>query len=299
MLDPQMTDPQLAETEAEYRQAVERGEHSRALELAMRINETLEPRHVEALYGIARAHLLLGRREEAYQWLDRAVEAGYWDVQRLREDEAFAGIRDEESFRAVARGAWVRGYIWMLEREERASFQKPREVLKVLSLKPGERVADVGSGSGYFTIPIAKEVGPTGTVWAIDVFQEMLDFLEKRVRVERLQNVRFLKVERDEPWFPERVDTILVIDTLHYVKDRAQFARKLREGLRPGGRVVVIDYTPKPFEERPWGPLPEQQVPRGDVDVSMMQAGLAPTCGFDFLPEQYFVIYRPVAERSS
>jgi ubiquinone/menaquinone biosynthesis C-methylase UbiE len=164
--------------------------------------------------------------------------------------------------------------------------------MKTLALKPGERVADIGAGSGYFTIPVARTVGPTGTVWAIDVIQEMLDYVEKRANAEQLQNVQLVEVPRDDPQLPPGgVDTVLMIDTLHYIKDRAGYAKKLRAGLAPGGRVVIIDYIPKPWSERPWGPTPEQQIPRETIDTEFAEAGLKPVRVHDFLPEQYFVEY--------
>jgi hypothetical protein len=87
------------------------------------------------------------------------------------------------------------------------------------------------------------------------------------------------------------VDTILMIDTLHYVKDRTAYAKKLIYGLAPGGRVVIIDYRPKPFEERPWGPPPQQQMSKEEVDADFAAAGLKVLRSHEFLPEQYFVEY--------
>jgi hypothetical protein len=89
------------------------------------------------------------------------------------------------------------------------------------------------------------------------------------------------------------VDTILMVDMLHYVKQRDAYVRKLREGLAAGGRVVVIDFVPKPVEERPWGPPPEQKMSREEVDAAMAEAGLIPSRVHPFLTEQFFVEYRP------
>ena len=94
-----------------------------------------------------------------------------------------------------------------------------------------------------------------------------------------------------------RVDTVMMVDTLHYVKDRVAYARTLRAALAPGGRVVVIDFRPKPLEERPWGPPPEQKMPVEEVDAAMAAAGLVRTAVHDFLTEQFFVEYR-AAERA-
>ena len=189
----------------------------------------------------------------------------------------------------------IKQYLAMLERPEREAFQKPGQVMAVLAFRPGERVADVGAGSGYFTIPVAKAVGPGGVVWAIDIRQPMLAYIANRLRNEKLTNVRLKLVGPDDPQLPpDGVDTILMVDVYHYIhfeKRGAEYATKLRPALARGGRVVIIDYTPKPFEERPWGPPPEQQMSRQTLDGYMAKAGLRPAKVHTFLPEQYFVEY--------
>jgi ubiquinone/menaquinone biosynthesis C-methylase UbiE len=165
--------------------------------------------------------------------------------------------------------------------------------MAALGLKKGERVADIGAGSGYFTIPVARAVGPEGAVWALDIEPFMVDYVEKRAREAGLKNVKPVLVQKDDPALPPGgVDTILMVDTYHYVRNRAEYAKKLRAGLAPGGRVVIIDYIPKTWEERPWGPLPHNQFPKETVDAEMAAAGLKPVKVHDFLTEQYFVEYR-------
>ncbi len=277
---------------AAFTAAEQGGDLSRALELAACMNELAEERHVEILYDLARLNGLQGNRAKAYEWLQRAADAGFWDALRMREDEAFATLREEALFRNTVRRAWANGYIAMLERPEREEFQRREQILAELAFREGERVADVGAGSGYFTIPVARAVGSTGTVIAADISQEMLDYLDKRVQAENLTNVQLLKVERDDPLLPPGgVDTILMVDTLHYVKNRGAYAKKLRAALAPGGRLVIIDYIPRSWEERPWGPPPEQQMSRETVDAEMAEGGLKQIKVYDFLPEQYFVVY--------
>jgi ubiquinone/menaquinone biosynthesis C-methylase UbiE len=212
-----------------------------------------------------------------------------WDV---RKDEAFAGFRDEDQFRTVTRAIWLKAYIHLLERRERDAYQKPEQVMQVLAFRPGERVADVGAGSGYFTVRVARAIGPSGIVWAVDIAQELLDYLGHRVKEEGLSNVRLVKVGPDDPQLPPAgVDTILMVDTLHYIKNRAAYAAKLSAALAPGGRVVVIDFIPKAPGERAWGPPPEQNMSREEVDVAMAAASLHPAKVHEFLPEHFFVEY--------
>jgi hypothetical protein len=105
-------------------------------------------------------------------------------------------------------------------------------------------------------------------------------------------NITLRKVTSDDPQLaPGSVDTILMIDAIHYVKDRTAYARKLVPGLAPGGRLVSIDYIPRSMSERPWGPPPEQQFPREQLDNEMAAAGFKVLAAYDFLPEQFFVIY--------
>jgi arsenite methyltransferase len=281
----------LQDLERQFSLARDSKDYDKALVIAEQISDSLFEKHVYALYNVAAMHCLLGHTEKAYVWLQRALDAGFWDQRGLLTDENFASIREEERFKTMVKKARIKQYIEMLERPEREEFQKPEQVMAALAFKPGERVADVGAGSGYFTIPVAKAVGPTGTVWAVDIRQEMLDYIAPRLETENLQNVKLVLAPKDDPTLPRgAVDTILMVDTWHYIRS-PEYAKKLRAALAPGGRVVIIDYKPKPWEERPWGPTPEQQTPREELDAHFAQAGLRPIKVHDFLPEQYFVEY--------
>ena len=210
----------------------------------------------------------------------------------MLEDDAFAEYRGEDLFRSLARKAWARGYVGLLERSNREDVQKSPQIMKALAFRPGERVADIGAGSGYFTFQVAEAVGPAGSVQALDVAPEMLEYLDMRVKARKASNVTCRKVASDDPQLaPGSVDTVLMIDAIHYVKDRTAYAKKLLPGLAPGGRLVIIDYIPKPMSERPWGPPPEQQFPRAQLDTEMAAAGFKVQAAYDFLPEQFFVVY--------
>jgi ubiquinone/menaquinone biosynthesis C-methylase UbiE len=291
--EEQATPERLAALRESYDAAVKDGRLDAAVKVAEEINWLVQEPHTAILLDIARLHARRGDKVKCFQTLQRLKNAGYWDVRTILQDADFAAYKQDPLFKELSRGIWANGYLLMLERDERRDFQKPEEVMKALALKAGERVADVGAGSGYFTVPVARAVGPTGRVLALDIRQEMLDFLDFRLRAEGLQNVELKKVEPDDPLLPKgAVETILMVDVLHYIKERTAYARKLREALAPGGRLVVIDYRPKPFEERPWGPPPEQQMSRESVDEDMAGAGFKPAEVFEFLPEQYFVVYR-------
>lgn len=285
-------EPDLATLRADFAKAVEAENYEAALAVAEETFWVTAAPHIETLYEIAAMHARLGRTEDAYEWMQKCLDAGFWDFRKLRGDEAFAELNKEDEFRKMARAAWVKQYIEMLERDEREEFQQPAKVMETLALKSGERVAEVGAGSGYFTVLVAEAVGSKGSVLATDIRQEMLDYLGNRLDEAGIENVKLALVPKDDPQLPAGgLDTILMVDVWHYIRD-AEYAKKLAAGLAPGGRLVVIDYRPRPWEERPWGPPPEQQTPREELDGHMAEAGLVPVRAHDFLSEQYFVEYQ-------
>jgi SAM-dependent methyltransferase len=291
-LGQQSSSPSLSTLKGQLEQAERAGDTAKALQLAGQIVEMTEPEHVEALYAAAQLHARAGHREQAYLLLARAIGAGFDDRGRLLEDDSFKEYRSEELFRSLARKAWARGYTGLLERPNREDVQKSPEIMKTLAFKPGERVADIGAGTGYFTFPVAKAVGPTGHVFALDIAPEMLEYLDMRVKAQKTTNITLRKVTSDDPQLaPGSVDTILMVDAIHYVKDRTSYAKKLLPGLAKDGRLVVIDYVPRSMSERPWGPPPEQQFPREQLDRELAEAGFKVLAAYDFLPEQFFVIY--------
>ena len=284
--------PGLERIRARLAAALGAADQPRARALIEELIDEVAPLHGELLFALAGLHARQGQIERAYLWLEYAADAGFWDLERLDKDPRFAALRDNERFRQIRRRIWAHGYIAMLERDERDDFQKPDQVIAALAFRAGERVAEIGAGSGYFTFRVARAVSPGGTVLALDATPEMLDYLARRMTSEGAENVTWRCVPRDDPELKaESVDTVLLIDTLHYIQDRRAYAEHLRAALRPGGRLAVIDYRPKPWAERPWGPPPEQQLPRDVIDRDFAAAGLALHQSFEFLPEQYFAVY--------
>jgi SAM-dependent methyltransferase len=207
-----------------------------------------------------------------------------------------ANTAGEEGFdgqhRHRASEEWQR-YQAALEDPDRASWQKPQAVIKALALRPGEHVADIGAGTGYFTVPIARAVGPRGRVYAVDVARQMIDYLADRMHRERIGNIVPILAPSNNPTLPASgVDTVLIVNTYHHLDDRASYLAHLDEALAPGGRIVIIDFVPKPREERGFGPPLGMQLSRETVDAELSQAGFVPARVHDFLPEQYFVEYR-------
>ena len=190
-------------------------------------------------------------------------------------------------------GRNIKDYIQRMESADRAAWQKPDEVIAALNIKPGERIADVGCGPGYFTLPLAEAVGPAGKVWAVDIQAEMLDRLREHIAERGVSNIEPQLVPENDPRLPPgQVDTVFIVNTYHHFSYRPVYVSKLRRALAPGGRIVILDFIPKSREQRGFGPRLEMQLDRATIDSEMAASGLQPTAVHRFLPEQYFVEYR-------
>ncbi len=186
----------------------------------------------------------------------------------------------------------VEAYIRHLESSDRDAWQRPDEVVAALKLYPDAWVADVGSGPGYFTRRLARAV-PEGVVFAVDVEPRQLDRLNEHLGNEGLRNVVPVLAPPEDPRLPPRLfDVILVVNTYHHFPQRVRYLERLRSALRPAGRLVVIDYHKR---DLPVGPPPDHKIDREVVIQEARQAGLTLTDAPDFLPYQYFLVFRPVA----
>jgi arsenite methyltransferase len=176
-----------------------------------------------------------------------------------------------------------------MERAQRDEWQKPDEVVKALDLKPGDVVADVGAGSGYFTRRLAKVVAPAGKVYAVDVAADILAYLKERAEREGLRNIVTIVSQPDDPMLPAKsVDLVFFCDTTHHIDHRVAFYRKLAPVVKAHGRMAIIDYPP----DSPHAPhQPEQLVPRSQVISEAEQAGFKFVKDFQFLPYHYFLMF--------
>jgi ubiquinone/menaquinone biosynthesis C-methylase UbiE len=130
-----------------------------------------------------------------------------------------------------------------LDRPEREKEEQPARLLEILKPKPGEVVADVGAGSGYYTFRFAERVGPTGKVLAVDIQSEMLDLIKKRMRERKLENVVPVLGTITDPKLPEGgVDTILLVDVYHEFDHPYEMTAAMVKGLKPGGRLVFVEF---------------------------------------------------------
>jgi len=171
---------------------------------------------------------------------------------------------------------------------ERDAWQKPHQVIRALALGPDAIVADIGAGTGYFAARLANML-PKGTVYAVDVEPAMVKYLGERAKREKLANLKPVAGAADDPRLPGKVDLVLLVDVYHHIEDRGRYFRSLAASLKPGGRVAVIDFR----LESPNGPPKEARIAPERVTAEMKGAGYALAEEHGFLPNQYFLVFRP------
>jgi predicted methyltransferase len=169
----------------------------------------------------------------------------------------------------------------------RDAWQRPADVIEAMKLGSGMAVADIGAGTGYFEPWLSRAVGPSGTVLALDVEADMVRYLGDRAAREHLANVRPARVPTADPKLPAGgMDRILVVDTWHHVPAREAYAAKLRDGLKPGGQVFIVDFK----LDAKQGPPPHHRLSPDQVARELEAGGLHAEPAATQLPEQYIVI---------
>ena len=164
-------------------------------------------------------------------------------------------------------------WVTTLEGPQRVAGLKIDEILAKLSLKPGMVIADIGAGSGLFSRPLAKAVAPKGRVYAVDIQQGLLDYIDKRDKEENIGNVRTVLGEFDDPKLPARdVDLAFINDVLHHIQNRATYLKALSTYVKPNGRIVIIEMN-KDDPNTPHKSQPELLVAREDIQKWMSDAG--------------------------
>jgi SAM-dependent methyltransferase len=180
----------------------------------------------------------------------------------------------------------VERYARMFDNPERDRWQKPAEVVRLLALAPGHTVVDLGAGTGYFLRHLAPAVQPGGRALGLDVEPNMVAHMQKRIARERIAGAEARVVAADDPDLaPASVDRILVVDTWHHLARRVDYARKLHQALRPGGFVLVVDFT---LETRR-GPPPAARLAPEIVAEELTRAGFDAEVVEESLPDQYVV----------
>ena len=172
---------------------------------------------------------------------------------------------------------------------ERDKWQKPHEVITALKLSPDQSVADIGAGTGYFAVRFAHML-PQGRVYGVDIEPDMVKYLGERAKKENLANLTAIAGAPDDARIPAPVDLVLLVDVYHHIDKRTEYFRKLRASLKPGGRIAVIDFR----MDAPTGPPKNARIAPDRVKTEMKNAGYVLDTEHSFLPNQYFLVFKPV-----
>ena len=177
----------------------------------------------------------------------------------------------------------------LLEAPDRDLWQRPDQVMDAMGIADASVVADIGAGSGWFTIRLARRVGPQGLVYAEDVQPEMINAITRRVQREGLTNVRAVRGQNSDPRLPPgSLDAVLLVDAYHEVEDRVTMLKNLARALKPQGRIGVVDFK---LDGTGPGPAPDERVSPDVVVKDAAKAGLRLVRQEPFLQYQYLLIF--------
>jgi ubiquinone/menaquinone biosynthesis C-methylase UbiE len=179
-------------------------------------------------------------------------------------------------------------YIKILEDPHRIERLKPADIVKTLNLHPGQMVADIGSGSGLFTRPLALAVQPGGHVYAVDIDPDLLRHVRKTSQAAGITNITTVLAPEDSPALAKAtLDAALICDTLHHIAKRPEYLANLRSFMKPGGRVAIIDFK----DEWPAG-HESMRFELEDLDRWTDAAGYTKVAEFDTVPGNFFRVYQ-------
>ena len=185
----------------------------------------------------------------------------------------------------------------LLEGPNRDAWQMPDQVMDALGIADGSRVADLGAGGGWFTVRLARRVGPNGVVYAEDIQAEMIESIARRVNREGLSNVRTILGSPDDARLPTALDAVLIVGTYPEVETPVALLRNVAAALAPNGRVGIVDFT---LEGGGPGPPLDERLGPDAVIADAVQAGLRLLSHEAFLPYQYLLVFiRADVETSS
>lgn len=184
-----------------------------------------------------------------------------------------------------------KSYIGALEDPKRDTYQKPQQVMMALGLRPGEVIADIGAGSGYFTFRLAHHVGDKGKVYAVDVSPDMILYINHRIRELNVNNVVSVLADPDDPLLPDlSVNRFFFSESWHHIENQKKYLSLVKRMLKPGGEIVMIDFHKR---DLPVGPPTQMKIAREDLIKQMENNGFRLTKEHAFLPYQYFLVFVP------
>jgi len=197
--------------------------------------------------------------------------------------------------REIAKVMGHEGYRW-LERPERTTQENPRDAIAALDLKSTDTVADIGAGSGYFTFRIAPQI-PAGKVFAVDIQPQSIEALNFVIEQENINNIEPILSTVKNPNLPQNsVDVALMVDAYHEFEYPYEMMQNLKSALKPGGRVVLIEYR----RENPFVPIKTlHKMTEEQVKKEMAKVGLKWQATQEFLPQQHFLVFEKPQENDA
>jgi sugar phosphate isomerase/epimerase/SAM-dependent methyltransferase len=209
-----------------------------------------------------------------------------------RDPELGPNGRDRFLGREVAHTMHWTGAPWLL-RATREDEENGALLRRWLAVRPGQAVCDLGCGNGYHTLPLAEAVGGTGKVFAVDLQPEMLVLLRQRAAAKHYEHVELIEATVDDPKLaPNSCDLVLLVDVYHELSHPVRVMRHVRDALKPGGRVVLVEFR----DEDPDVPIkPEHKMGKAQIVREMAEHGLALAGEFDGLPWQHAMAFVAVA----
>lgn len=201
--------------------------------------------------------------------------------------------RHPVSGRQIAPVMGHEGAAW-LERPERVREEQPERALDAIGIARGSTVADVGAGSGYFTVRLARRVGPEGKVYAADIQREMLALLHRRLERDKARNVELRLGTDTDPNLPDGAfDLILMVDVYHELSRPQEMLRSMRRDLKADGRLVLLEYR----KEDPTVPIRyEHKMSVAEARLELEAEGFVLQSVLDVLPWQHILIFTPARE---
>lgn len=176
-----------------------------------------------------------------------------------------------------------------LDSANRVAKLKIDDVVAALKIEPGSVVADIGAGSGAFTLPLAKAVAGAGKVYAVDIEQGLVDHIVRRAQAAKVENVRGVLGKFTDPNLPSRdVELAFIYDVLHHIENRTEYLKNLARYIKAGGRIAVIDFHP---ELGPHKDDPALQVTRDQAKAWMAAIGFKPVEEHSLYSDKWFIVY--------
>lgn len=190
--------------------------------------------------------------------------------------------------RKIAPVMTYEGADW-LTRSTRIQEENPQKLIDALSIKPGQTICDLGCGNGYYTLELARLVGPEGKILAVDIQPEMLRLLENRAGLNNLKNIQLILNTPIDPKLPANsVDLILVVDVYHELSYPEHMLQALRKSLKPDGRIVLVEFR----GEDPTVPIkPLHKMTKKQVRKELEPNGYKLVEEFDELPWQHVMFF--------